>query len=148
MDKIELYTYLCYGSFALSVLFLIAAVICFFLFDIRSVFGYLTGRSAKKEIKALEKESAVSGKLVRKSVVLKEYRKQGEHTQKSKEIRERDTLRVRKIDETTALNLNKQKQDVTDSLEMDTTEKEETPETPVTFVVEREVILIHTDEVI
>ncbi len=63
MNRIELYTYLCYACLALCILCLGTAAALFFYYDIRSVAGYLSGSSARKGIKELEAETASSGKL-------------------------------------------------------------------------------------
>lgn len=61
--KIQLYHSLYLGCLCLAFLCLILAVVLFFVLDIRSVLGYLTGRQAKKKIRELEAANAVSGRL-------------------------------------------------------------------------------------
>lgn len=162
MNKIEIYTYLCYASAVLCVFFLVLTIIFFFLFDIRSVIGYLTGSSAKKEIKELQKESALSGTLAHKAKVSKEdvSRKKekteiGNEIKKPKSTAETITLEnqqgkiiVRKIDETTALHSEKQNIDITDTLEKSEENEDDGSKNQISFVMEREQIFIHTDEVI
>lgn len=61
--KISLYHNLFQVFLILSLGFLAMAVSLFFLLDMRSTLGYLTGRQAKKRIKELEAATAVSGRL-------------------------------------------------------------------------------------
>lgn len=62
--KIEVYHNLFQTSLILALLFLAIAVTLFFMLDIHSTLGYLTGRRAKKKIRELEEATAVSGRLV------------------------------------------------------------------------------------
>ena len=62
--KISLYHNLFLGCLILAIICLIIAVAMFFVLDIRSIFGYLTGRRAKKKIKELEAATALSGRLM------------------------------------------------------------------------------------
>lgn len=63
-SKISLYHNLFIGCLILSIVCLIVAIVLFFVLDIRHVLGYLTGRSAKKQIQELEQNNAASGRLV------------------------------------------------------------------------------------
>ena len=65
--KITLYQNLFRICLALSILFLVIAITIFWVLDIRTTIGYLTGRRAKKEIKELEEANGVSGRLMTKS---------------------------------------------------------------------------------
>ncbi|MCC8151650.1 MAG: hypothetical protein LIO96_09425 [Lachnospiraceae bacterium] len=67
MNKIELYGNLSLIFLAACIGLAVLAVILFFVLDIRSVFGYLTGRTAKRQIQQMEEESAQSGRLFRKT---------------------------------------------------------------------------------
>lgn len=62
--KISLYHNLFQICLVLAVICLLVAVAVFFLLDIRSTIGYLTGRRAKKQIKELEATTALSGRLM------------------------------------------------------------------------------------
>lgn len=62
--KISLYHNLFLVCLALSALCLIIAIIVFFALNIRDVLGYLTGRKAKKAIKELQESNAASGRLM------------------------------------------------------------------------------------
>ncbi len=61
--KIELYHRLFLVCLGLAILCLVLAIVLFFVLDIRTVLGYLTGRSAKKKIRELEADNAKSGRL-------------------------------------------------------------------------------------
>lgn len=56
-----------------AILCLIVAAVLFFVMDIRSVIGYLTGRRAKKGIKELEAVTALSGRLLPKERTNMQY---------------------------------------------------------------------------
>lgn len=63
-EKIQLFHNLFLIFLVLALLCLVIAVVVFFILDIRSVLGYLTGRRAKKKIKELEEATSVSGRLM------------------------------------------------------------------------------------
>lgn len=63
-QKIELYHNLFLGCLALCILCFLIAIVLFFVLDISSVLGYLTGRRAKKQIHELEEANAASGRLM------------------------------------------------------------------------------------
>ena len=111
--KISLYHNLFQVFLILSLVFLAMAVVLYFLLDMRSTLGYLTGRYAKKRIKELEAATAVSGRL-----------KQNQH-------------QIYKH----ASNEIQQKTDITAVLESKNSVGE-------TFVIVRELMLIHTEETI
>lgn len=62
--KISLYHNLFIGCLIAALICLIIAVVLFFALDIRYAAGYLSGRLAKKRIRELEAETAVSGRLM------------------------------------------------------------------------------------
>jgi hypothetical protein len=62
--KIILYHNLFLGCLILSIVCLVISVILFFVLDISKVWGYLTGRKAKKQIQQMEESSAASGRLM------------------------------------------------------------------------------------
>lgn len=71
--KISLYHNLFQICLILAIVCLVTAVIVFFVLDIRSTIGYLTGRSAKKKIKELEAVTALSGRLMPKERTNMQY---------------------------------------------------------------------------
>ena len=111
--KISLYHNLFQVFLILSLVFLAMAVVLFFLLDMRSTLGYLTGRHAKKRIKELEASTAVSGRLMQKQPAAYRY--------VSHEL--------------------KLEQDITALLNSKTS-------VGGTFVIVREMMLIHTEETI
>lgn len=62
--RIGLYHNLFLSCLVLALICLVLAVVLFFVLDIRSTLGYLTGRRAKKKIKELEEATAASGRLM------------------------------------------------------------------------------------
>ena len=71
--KIGLYHNLFQICLILALIFLVLAVVLFFVLDIRSTIGYLTGRRAKKGIKELEAVTALSGRLMPKERTNMQY---------------------------------------------------------------------------
>lgn len=66
IQQINLYNNLFKVCLVLALIFLVVAVTVFFMLDIKSTIGYLTGRSAKKQIKELEAANAENGRLISK----------------------------------------------------------------------------------
>ena len=64
--RISLYHTLFQVCLILSLIFLVVSITVFFMLDIKSTIGYLTGRRARKQIKALEEASITSGRLMSK----------------------------------------------------------------------------------
>jgi len=71
--KISLYHNLFLTCLVLAFVCFALAVVLFFVLDIRSTLGYLTGRRAKKKIKELEAATAVSGRLMPKERTNMQY---------------------------------------------------------------------------
>lgn len=63
--RIALYHNLFVGCLAAALLCLILAAVLFFILDIKAVLGYLTGRQRRKKVKEMEAANAVSGRLMR-----------------------------------------------------------------------------------
>lgn len=162
MNRIELYTYLYYACLVLCIFCLAAAAVLFFYYDIKSVIGYLTGRSAKKEIRELEEETAVSGKLA--------YRKSGfAKKDKKKKVKKSYVMEssgasgdFQPDEETEALPQPEQDackavkstsgRECSVSTNEYTEQDESNQETTVlnqnrnNFIIQREILFIHTDE--
>lgn len=66
IQQINLYNNLFKICLVLSLVFLVVAITVFFMLDMKSTIGYLTGRRAKKQIKELEAANASSGRLISK----------------------------------------------------------------------------------
>lgn len=62
----EMYRYIFIGGLVLAIVMLLATVAIFFLLDIKSVIGYLTGRSERKGIEDIQKRNE-SGLRTKKS---------------------------------------------------------------------------------
>lgn len=65
--KIGLYHNLFQGCLVIFLVCAGIAVVLFFVLDIRKVIGYLTGRTAKRQIEKLEEDNASSGRLRKKN---------------------------------------------------------------------------------
>lgn len=61
--KITLYQNMFQICLIMTLVCILIAVTVFFVLDIKTTIGYLSGRQAKKKIKELEAETAVSGRL-------------------------------------------------------------------------------------
>ncbi|MBS6395729.1 MAG: hypothetical protein KH452_01075 [Clostridiales bacterium] len=66
--KIELYHRLFLGCLTLSILCLILAAVLYFVLDMKTVLGYLTGRQKRKKVKEMEAANALSGRLLSRRV--------------------------------------------------------------------------------
>ncbi|MCI9515521.1 MAG: hypothetical protein HFI80_02220 [Lachnospiraceae bacterium] len=151
MNRIELYTYLCYACLALCILCLGTAAALFFYYDIRSVAGYLSGSSARKGIKELEAETASSGKLGHKKKTSEKKDKNKKkplqevsQNQQFPAVSAQAQQVVRIAEETEKLS-------AAEVIPVETPQKdmeEATMLEQISFVIEREVLLLHTDEII
>lgn len=170
--KISLYHNLFVICLLLCILCLILAIVMFFVLDIRNVIGYLTGRRAKKQIQALEESNAASGRLMPRERSNMQY--VAKEMKADMGVRGVATPGARKVENVIQEAPKQEQQDA----EMDSTSllqageyeqetsvlKENTSEQPAadgstamldgsrapigTFVIEREIILIHAEEVI
>ena len=151
MNRIELYTYLCYACLALCILCLGTAAALFFYYDIRSVAGYLSGSSARKGIKELEAETASSGKLGHK-------KKASEKKDKNKktplqEVSQNQQFPAVSVQAQQVVRIAEEteKLSAAEVIPVETPQKdmeEATMLEQISFVIEREVLLLHTDEII
>lgn len=146
--KIQLYHNLFLGCLCLAVLCLILAATLFFAMDIRSVLGYLTGRQAKKKIRELEAANAVSGRLTPRERSSMQYVAQDMKTDMG--IRQQAVPGARKVEKVVEESPPKKMsgQDTGLSSDGPTEVLEGPPVSRGRFFVERELILIHTEEVI
>ena len=171
--KISLYHNLFVICLLLCILCLILAIVIFFVLDIRNVIGYLTGRKAKKQIQELEESNAASGRLMPRERSNMQY--VASEMQADMGVRGVATPGARKVEnviqevskpeqwqdagedstsllqadeygqETSVLKENMVEQPVVDG----STAMLDGSQTPIgTFVIEREIILIHAEEVI
>lgn len=171
--KISLYHNLFVICLLLCVLCLILATVMFFVLNIRDVIGYLTGRRAKKQIQALEESSAASGRLMPRErsnmqYVAKEMKAdmgvRGVATPGARKVEnvvqeapKPEQKQDAEMDSTSLLQANEYEQE-TSVLKENMSEQSaadgstamlDGSRTPIgTFVIEREIILIHAEEVI
>lgn len=122
--RISLYQNLFQICLILALICLLIAVTVFFVLDIKSTIGYLTGRQAKKKIKELEAEAAVSGRL------------RSEKRKNMQYVAQETTLLPE-----TDVSVNMKESSSTGILEESNTVMGK-------FLIIREVLMIHTEEVI
>lgn len=154
--KIQLYHSLYLGCLCLTILCLILAIVLFFALDIRSVLGYLTGRQAKKKIRELEAANAVSGRLNAKERSAMQYVAQD--MKKDMGVRQKAAPGARKVENVVEESPPSEKPLPMPSavapkdaefMADDSTAVLERPSVPKgRFHVEKELVLIHTEEVI
>lgn len=140
MNKIEVYMYLCYASFALCILFVVIASALFFYYDIPSVIGYLTGHRAKKRIQKIERETVEGGKTSGKMRT----------SEQSKKKRTTETRIDESPKENKALSPSEDSEQTEEIKKCESQEEfdETTALQQIDFVIEREVLLVHTEEII
>lgn len=146
MNKIDMYTYLCYASIVLCLLCLVIAVVLFFYYDMRSVIGYLTGHSAKKEIRMIEEKAAdrkkpgksnmYPGKLEEKKVSVSLEKKVPVSSVKKVPVSPEKKTEPERTEELKGIVKSKDAYDETTTLSQ------------IAFVIERERLVIHTEEII
>lgn len=168
--KISLYQNLFQICLILALICLLIAATVFFVLDIKTTIGYLSGRQAKKKIKELEAETAVSGRLKNEKRQNMQYVAQ--EMKDDMGVRQKTKMGVRKVShaveavaqepaqdgqpmmseqiqqvtETSLL----QKTGVAQNMEnkMSTGILSETNTVMGKFLITREVMMIHTEEVI
>lgn len=166
--RISLYQNLYQICLILVLICLLIAVTVFFVLDIKSTIGYLTGRQAKKKIKELEAEAAVSGRL--RSEKRKNMQYVVQEMKDDMGVRQKTKMGVRKVSQAVEAGLQELVQNKT-SMMSEQIPQETTllPETDVSvnmkessstgileesntvmgkFLIVREVVMIHTEEVI
>lgn len=98
-SRISLFQTISVAFLIAALIFLILAAVLFFVFDVRSVWGILTGRAAKKTILEMEKKNAETGRLIsygppsdaRKLEDVISYPTTGEITQRSESVKRQET---------------------------------------------------------
>lgn len=166
--RISLYQNLYQICLILALICLLIAVTVFFVLDIKSTIGYLTGRQAKKKIKELEAEAAVSGRL--RSEKRKNMQYVVQEMKDDMGVRQKTKMGVRKVSQAVEAGSQELVQNKT-SMMSEQIPQETTllPETDVSvnmkessstgileesntvmgkFLIVREVVMIHTEEVI
>lgn len=61
--SVELLQKLSFGSYLLAGVFIALAAVLYFLLDVPHLFGYVTGRTARKAIQEIENQNAVTGSV-------------------------------------------------------------------------------------
>ncbi len=169
-QKITLYHNIFQICLILSIICLVIAIVLFFVLDIKTVIGYLTGRSAKKKIKELEESNAASGRLFRKEKTKLQYA--NDTMKKDMGGVQQNTPGARKVanvvdapatqqpvqsaqpqaEVTAETSVLQASEGETSVLQEDwngmTSKLSNQTAVTGTFVIEREYILIHTDEVL
>lgn len=167
--KITLYHNLFLVFFVLFLVFLALTIALFFLLHIPEVLGYLTGRRAKKQIQQLEEENAASGRLIHGERANMQYVDQKMKDDMGVKINNSPAPGVRKVDhvitdpsekvnypeivnesETTTLSGIGESETTTLTVDQnkDSTRSSSSHSKVGTFKMEREIILIHAEEII
>ena len=144
--QLELFHILYLVCLVAMILFALIAVIVFIRLDIRGVIGFFTGRSARKEIREIEQSgSKKPGKAERMTP----------EVQRELGIRRSGELEIRKVEGVAGITVTKKLEDGTEEVtelipetgmqeDGTTVLRQEKPE----FYIEREIMLVHTEEVI
>lgn len=172
--KIQLYHNIFTVCLVLSLVCLVLAVALFFVLDIRSVLGYLTGRQRRRKVKEMEAANAVSGRLMREQSSMQHVAQEMKEEMGVRQIQTPGARKVEKVVEELPVSevpkeapvQEKQQPSPAAPQEMQRTEPVRETETTLlkedgstevlyestapqgTFTIEREIILIHTEEVI
>lgn len=176
--KIQLYHNIFTVCLVLSLVCLVLAVALFFVLDIRSVLGYLTGRQRRRKVKEMEAANAVSGRLMREQSSMQHVAQEMKEEMGVRQIQTPGARKVEKVvEELPVSEVQQEKQQEApvqekrqpspaELQEMRRTEPVRETETTLlkedgstevlyestapqgTFTIEREIILIHTEEVI
>lgn len=160
----ETFRYVFYGGAILGAIMLILSIALFFLYKIPNVIGDLTGKNAKKAIAAIRSQNESTGNKLYKSSKVNAERGRltdkispsGNLIQQDNNIINGGAMNTEKIstqelppemtDETTVLN-HENETTVLDYIAGETTVLDQAiNEQP--FVIEYEITLIHTDEII
>lgn len=138
----------------LTILFLVVSIVLFFRFNIRGIFDMRTGRGARKTIQKMQEINAQTGKLRQDVVTHTPVNLQGAErisappTEKRiKEAQETTLLTDQGSQETTLLH------DYNETTVLSSEMTKETPQPeskklPGAFKIEKEIIWIHTEEML
>ncbi len=134
----------------LAISFLAISVILFFRFDIKKIFDLKTGRGAKKTIQKMEEINARTGKLRQDMVAQTPSNLKAEERivrpVKTEEPNETAPLAVNGSEDT--MILQQESETTVLSNGMETNSKEEKRELPGNFKVIKEIMWVHTKEVL
>lgn len=139
MSRISLYHNLYLICLGATLLFLIISIVLFFYLDVRGCIGFLTGRQARREIERLNLEG-VTKKATSKNEVLGE---------------KHHSVKFRKVEDIPKITITKKLEDGREEkTELLCEVEEKSYETTLLkaenqeFLMEREIIMIHTKETI
>lgn len=144
--RIELFHSLYLICLICMLIFLIAAIFLFFRLDMLEVIGFFTGRQEKRGIQKIQ-QGVFEEKASKKSLAPDMKNRLG--------LYKTNDVKIRKVDDIPVITITRKlengTEEVTDILANDSTLEEETEvlqyeKTP--FYVEREILLIHTNEII
>lgn len=133
MSRISLYHNLYFVCLGATILFLAMSIFLFFYLDVKNCIGFLTGRQARKEIERLNVEG-----VIQKTSSKKEVSEEKKQSIKFRKIAITKKLEDEREEKTELLCEMEEKAYETTLL------KEESKE----FLMEREIIMIHTKETI
>jgi len=152
-ERIELYHLLFLICLIGMFLFLLVSVILFIRLDMKNVILYFTGTKAQKEIQELERNSAKSGKIGNRAKESLQYLNPG--IQEELGLYKVNGAEIRKVEGIAGITITKKLEDGSEEStellvnQLDGVEKTTLlQQRDITFVVEREILLIHTDEMI
>lgn len=144
--KIELFHNLYLGFLAGTIIFLMISIFLFIRLNIKDVIGFFTGHQAKREIRALEQ-------IGMKTKVPERY--MSPEIQSGLGIQKEDDSKIRKAEVLKGITVTKRladgSEEVTELLQQKGTESKETTilhQEKQSFYIEREVLLIHANEII
>lgn len=139
MSRISLYHNLYFVCLGATILFLAISIFLFFYLDVKNCIGFLTGRQARKEIERLNVEG-----VIQKTSSKKEVSEEKKHS-----------VKFRKIDDIPKITITKKLEDGREEktellCEMEEKSYETTllKEESKDFIMEREILMIHTKETI
>lgn len=129
-----------------TILFLSISVFLFIKLDIRGVIGFFTGQQAKREIRKIQ-EKSFEGKPSKKMITPEIKNESGKQ--------KREDIPIRKVEDLPGIMVTRKldagSEKPTDTLKDCETEEKETKllqQEGISFYIEREILLIHTDEII
>lgn len=124
----------------LSIVFLIVAIVMFIKFDIRGIWAMKSGKAVEKAIKEKADESAKSGRFRKKQIYVSEM--------KSEELNVTDKMGVEK-QENAGLKIQTASEQLPEGTNLTTNLNVEDKSVQLgTFVIEKQIIFVHTEQFI
>ena len=142
VNRITLYHNLYIGFLIAAIVLLVISVVLFIRLDVVGIIGFLTGSQAKKEIERLEKEG-----------IKKSDKKAAEKAKKESE--KPHSVKIRQVSDLPQITITRKLEDGTEEMTVLLREEDETEngtmvlaQEQLEFYVEREIMIIHTNEII